>query len=312
MKLNFSPKRKGVYTGNDLTSEQIPAGIPEILTRRQVLEQTMKLYDPLGIYCAFTLTAKILLRETWKLELGWDDPLPQKLRQQWISYFSDLYKLADWKYNRSLTPPNAVGNPTLIILSDASDLAYGFVSYIRWKLNDGSFWCRFILAKCRIAPLRKLSTPQMELNGAVLSKRGRKVIETETRFQFDNIYQLVDSETILCSINKTSTRFKLFEGVRIAEIQAATEGNMRDWYWVKGTENTADWLTRGKNPSELGPTSDWWKGPEFLYRPEEEWGVKSHTQCVEATCLATNLEVVDDQSQPVSTPWNYQNFSCAK
>ena len=148
----------------------------------------------------------------------------------------------------------------------------------------------------------------MELNGAVLSKRGRKVIETETRFQFDNIYQLVDSETILCSINKTSTRFKLFEGVRIAEIQAATEGNMRDWYWVKGTENTADWLTRGKNPSELGPTSDWWKGPEFLYRPEEEWGVKSHTQCVEATCIATNLEVVNDQSQPVSTPWNYSRI----
>ena len=116
VRLNFSPKRKGVYTGNDLTFEQIPAGIPEILTRRQVLEQTTKLYDPLGIYCAFTLTAKILLRETWKLELGWDDPLPQKLRQQWISHFSDLYKLADWKYNRSLTLPNAVGNPTLINL----------------------------------------------------------------------------------------------------------------------------------------------------------------------------------------------------
>ena len=32
------------------------------------------------------------------------------------------------------------------------------------------------MAKCRIAPLNKISTPQMELNAAVLSKRSRKVI----------------------------------------------------------------------------------------------------------------------------------------
>ena len=96
----------------------------------------------------------------------------------------------------------------------------------------------------------------MELNGAVLSKK-RKVIKTETRFNFERVYQLVNSETVLCSISKKSTRFKLFEGVRIAEIQSTTDGNMEDWYWVSGTSNTADWLTRGKRPIELRPDSDW-------------------------------------------------------
>ena len=41
-----------------------------------------------------------------------------------------------------------------------------------------------IMAKCRIAQVNKLSTPQMELNAALLSKRGRKVIEKEMRFDF--------------------------------------------------------------------------------------------------------------------------------
>ena len=312
VKLNFSPKKKGVYTGPDLTSDQIPTAIPDILTRRIVLEQTMKTYDPLGIYCAFTLTAKTLLRETWSLELGWDDALPQKLRTQWMTYFSDLFTIAQWKYDRSLTPSNSVGSPTLIVLSDASDVAYGFVSYIRWKLDDGTYWCRFIMAKCRIAPLRKLSTPQMELNGAVLSKRGRKVIETETRFNFERVYQLVDSETVLCSINKKSTRFKLFEGVRIAEIQSATDGNMEDWYWVSGTSNTADWLTRGKRPNELGPDSDWWRGPAFLYQPESEWAVKDHVQCVSATCSSTHLEISEETTELHQPLLQYKNFSSAK
>ena len=53
-----------------------------------------------------------------------------------------------------------------------------------------------VMAKCRIAPIRKLSTLQMKLNAAVLSARGRKVIEKEMRFQFEKVFHLVDSETV--------------------------------------------------------------------------------------------------------------------
>ena len=112
------------------------------------------------------------------------------------------------------------------------------------------------MAKCRIAPLNKLPTPQMELNAAVLSKRGRMVIETEMRFDFERVLQLVDSETVLSMINKTSTRFKVYEGVRVGEIQAATDGDLSCWAWISGQNNTAGWLTRGRNPHELGEDSD--------------------------------------------------------
>ena len=82
------------------------------------------------------------------------------------------------------------------------------------------------MAKCHIAPVNKLSTSQMELNGAVLSKRGRKVIEREMRFDFERVLHIVDSKTVLNTINKTSTRFKVYEGVRIGGIQAATNGDV--------------------------------------------------------------------------------------
>ena len=283
--LNFSQKKRGVYTQPDLRADQVPAAIPDILTRRIVLEQTMKIFDPLGILSPFTFKAKSLLRETWSLDLQWDDPLPANMRKEWVDLFGDLFTLNSQAYDRSLKPEDAVGKPSLVILSDASQAAYGFSAYIRWALSSGKFWCRLIMAKCRIAPLKRISIPQMELNAAVLSKRGRKIIEKEMRHDFEKVYQLIDSETVLHMINKRSTRFKLYEGVRIGEIQSATNGDLTSWYWIPGESNTADWLTRGKSPEAIGPNSQWWKGPAFLYNKVEEWQVKQTTGTESAGAL---------------------------
>ena len=130
------------------------------------------------------------------------------------------------------------------------------------------------MAKCHIAPVNKLSTSQMELNGAVLSTRGRKVIGREMRFNFEIVLHIVDSKTVLNMINKTSTRFKVYEEVRIGEIQAATNGDVSCCAWISGHNNTADWLTRGRAPDELNKESHWWNGPHVLYQPVENWGLK--------------------------------------
>jgi hypothetical protein len=260
--------------GPNLQLHEIPDGIPDKLTRCIVLEQVVSIFDSLGLVCPFALQAKFYPRETWSLKLGWDDPLPPDLHCKWIQFFTSLFQIQSLKYDRCLRPADAKGQPWLIIMSDGSDLAYGFSAYIRWELEDGSFWCRLILAKCRIAPMNKLSTPQMELNAAVLSKRDRKVIETEMRFTFRRVLHVVDSETVLSMINKTSTRFKIYEGVRIGEIQAATNGDMTDWAWISGKLNTADWLTRGRMPNELSQDSEWWNGPPVMYKPISEWGLK--------------------------------------
>jgi hypothetical protein len=268
----------------------------------------MKIYDPLGLVCPFTLIGKIYLRETWSRNLGWDDQLPVDLRAKWLKFFISLFELEKLSLQRCLRPPEAVGNPWLIIFSDGSDIAYGFVAYIRWELADGNAWCRLIMAKCRVGPINKLSTPQMELNAAVLSKRGRKVIEREMRFQFERVLQIVDSETVLNMINKTSTRFKVYEGVRLGEIQAATDGDMSCWAWISGKNNTADWLTRGRSPQELNEESQWWNGPMILYQPIEEWGLKFGSQKEE--CLPGEKKIHSVSTATANPPLlNYERFS---
>ena len=267
--LNFSPKKHGAYTKPNLTVDD---PLPKFLTRRTVLQQVMAIYDPLGLLSPFTLKAKILLRKSWEIKLEWDEELPSTLYQLWIQFFKELFEIESLQFPRCTKPNNAVGNPWLILLSDGSEVAYGCVAYVRWTCNDGSHQSYLLMAKSRIAPMTKLSTPRMELNGAVLSKRCRVLIEKEMEYTFERVIHLVDSETVLYMLKKTSYRFKVYEGVRIGEIQAATGGDMSEWFWLPGDNNIADWVTRGRSPSDLA--QEWSHGPRMLTRPFEEWNVR--------------------------------------
>ena len=272
-KLNFSPKKRNIRTEPNVTIDTLDTKIPE-LTRRIVLEQVMGVYDPYGFLSPLMLKAKILLRETWVLNLKWDDVLPETMQIKWRLFFRDILLCESLKYPRCLRPENSVGDPSLIILSDGSDLAYGCAAYIQWDLPDGSCWSRLILAKTRIAPINRICTPQMELNGAVTSTRIRKFVEKHTRYTFKQVIQLVDSITVLQQIHSLSTRFKVYEGVRVGEIQSATNGDLSSWAWISGAENIADWATRVKSPAEIGPDSAWFNGPEFMRKPIHTWNIK--------------------------------------
>ena len=246
--VNFSPKVQGHHVEENMVPQQIHILPSEIITRRSVLQQVMSIYDPMGILSPFILNAKILLRKTWGLKLGWDEQLPLEMRASWMRFFEGLFEIEKIKLARTLTPSNPEGNPWLVLFSDGSEMAYGFVGYIRWKLKDGSYWCRLIMAKSRIAPLHRITIPRMELNGAILSKRGREVIQAEMRMKFDKVLHLIDSQTVLNMLHKTSTRFQIYEGSRVGEIQAATKGNLSEWAWIPGDNNIADCLTRGLQP----------------------------------------------------------------
>ena len=153
------------------TQEELQAVLVDlVLTRRVLLANVSRIFDPIGFLASVLLKSKLLMRESWcGKTVGWDEPLPPDQQKHWLEFLSSLLALGDVKFARSLWPEeDVVGLPTLIIFSDGAILAFGATAYIRWELKAGGFWSRLIMAKCRIAPKDIVTVPRMELNGAVI------------------------------------------------------------------------------------------------------------------------------------------------
>ena len=250
-----------------------------ILTRRVLSSNIARIFDPVGFLCPVLLKGKLLMRELWSYkELGWDDSIPAEIASKWICFLRSLLKLSEVRFPRSLWPKDeVVGLPTLIIFSDGSASAFGAAAYIRWKLTDGTYWSRLIMAKCKIAPKDILSIPRMEINGSVVGNRMKMFLLKETNLEFETVYQFVDSSTVLGYVQKEYGVFDPYEGIRIAEIQSTNVfvgEQLKGWGWVPGEHNPADWCTKPREVEELYEGGFWECGPEFLRQEKSQWPIK--------------------------------------
>ena len=246
-----------------------------LITRRLVLCNVTKIFDPCGWWVAVLLQSKLLLRESFADGIGWDDPLPDDLSSRWVTFLKSLLSLKDVQFPRSLWPEGEVnGLPMLIIFSDGSVKAFGTAAYIRWELAEGGYWSRLIMAKSKIAPKNMVSIPRMELNGAVLGNRMKNFILKETNLEFEKVYQFVDSSTALGYVHKECGVFGPYKGVRVAEIHSSNifvEGKLDSWGWVAGENNPADWCTKSRTVNEDKDSVFSWEGPGFVRNKESSW-----------------------------------------
>ena len=170
-------------------------------------------------------------------------------------------------FERCLTPTCAVGIPVLCIFSNASSEAFCSCTYARWQTLNGEYDVRFIAVKSRVAPLKRLTIPRLELQEAVLASRLCKTIVQESRFQFEKVMLFLDSEIVLAWIRSEARKFKLFVSVRVGEIQTNTDPSQ--WKHIPGELNVADDDSRGIPVRSLADR--WQHGPKFLRLPENQW-----------------------------------------
>lgn len=239
----------------------------KINTKRTVLSDIAKLFDPMGFLGPVVVKAKIFMQHLWILKLDWDQPLPEEENAAWINYRKQLLHLNGIKIQRF---NGRIPNAKLIELhgfADASQNAYGACIYIKVVDEKNNISIKLLASKSRITPIKQQSIVRMELCAALLLARLMQIVVDALELKNVKKFYWSDSTIVLSWIKGESSILKVFVGNRVAEIQDLTEGSI--WNHVRSLLNPADVLSRGITADELKAFLLWWNGPPFLHDVEE-------------------------------------------
>ncbi|GBN56675.1 hypothetical protein AVEN_110041-1 [Araneus ventricosus] len=220
------------------------------------------LKDDIGMLTPFMVRMKLLLQNTWERDLQWDEPLPPDIHETFQPWLDEVDTVSQISLSRPYFLNSETEPAEIRIFSDASPKAYGCVAYFR-KVTDGTISSSFIVAKCRLAPLKKLSLARLELMGALVSAKLAEYLQkTFPWITSDHIFFWSDSQITLHWINGDPLRWKEFVRNRVREIQE--KNNRNNWNYCRGKTNPADKLTRRLSIHVLVQDDVWWHGPDWL------------------------------------------------
>ena len=191
-------------------------------TRRGILSLVSSVFHPLGFLAPFVLLAKEILRSLCRIKLVWDDEMPTEYRSSWSKWRHDLPKLSSCSVTRSVLPKSfgRVVSSQLYHFSDASEVAYGSVCYLRLVNVEGEVHFSFMFAKSRLAPPKCVSIPRLELSTATISVRHDSMLKRELQMPISaqSVFW-TDSMSVLRYIKNENKRFHTFVAKRIATIR---------------------------------------------------------------------------------------------
>lgn len=244
----------------------------KVPTKRQVLQVAMSIFDPLQFLAPLMIKVKMLLQEIWRSGIVWDTEILEAQQVKWRLWLNELQHINEFEISRRYFVSMVDdGNTQLHIFGDASEKGFAAAAYIRHE-SEQHIQLSFVSGKAKVAPLKHMTVPRLELQAAVLASRLATSILTDLSLKIHQVYFWTDSLVVLSWIKSSNKRFKMFVGNRVGEISEVTNPN--DWYWVPTSENPADAATRDSLAIEDIKDTKWFNGPEFLLRPQAFWPVQ--------------------------------------
>ncbi|XP_068726592.1 uncharacterized protein [Montipora capricornis] len=229
------------------------------------------LYDPLGFADPFILATKTLLQELCRQDFGWDEQIPDEKLLRWRNWVGNLSNLQQITWARCFKP-KGFGDLTDIQLhhfSDASEVGYGAASYLRLKDNAGHIHCSLVFAKSRVAPLKTITIPRMELVAASVSAKLHTFLEEQFDLPIHRSIFWTDSTIVLQYLRNEAKRFQIFVANRLAIIHDVSSSGQ--WRHVDSQLNPADLASRGLLSIDSEKLRFWLEGPDFLKEEELTW-----------------------------------------
>ena len=236
-----------------------------IITKRTLLSDVSKHFDPIGLIAPVLVVAKVIIQSCWKLDLEWNDAVPNDVSRAYTNWKDDMSSLSQLKIPRKVLPTHLYDEASLQVFCDASEKAYGACVYLV-SVKDDIVSSTLISSKCKVAPIKPSTLPRLELlaihTGAKLATAVKGALsKSKHALNISVLYS--DSTIALAWIKADPARWHTFVSNRVSQIQSMLPTT--EFIQVPSEENPADLCSRGLLATQLvAQQTFWFQGPSWL------------------------------------------------
>ena len=283
------------------------------LTKRQLLSNVNRVFDPLALTLPVTIRGRILMKQVWQEGTDWDDEVSPDVKATWDQLRLDLSALQSLSFPRKTADLETEEPTALHVFCDASRTCYGVACYIKQGEKTS-----LVYSHSKLAPEKK-SIPQTELLAVLQALDCASTISASLKIKPGQVFIWCDAQVVLEWLHsgaKTKSRFTqnrlttAHQKTKALESQLGCEVTFK---YVNTQNNVADMVTRGLTFKEFQKNMDVWMfGPSWLADPAE-WPQNTLNCLSEATKHSMQIntrltEAQQDVSQPVIDPEKYSSL----
>ncbi|CAB0037058.1 unnamed protein product [Trichogramma brassicae] len=173
----------------------------------------------------------------WLLGHDWDQLADPTTIRTWISFREQLPALQQCQIPRWLGT-RSKSNVIYHGFSDASKKAYGATVYL---VSENK--AHLLAAKSKVAPIRTVSLPRLELCGATLLSRLMSKTLEDLGTSKPTVYCWTNSQIVLAWLRSPPNTWKTFVANRVSEVHTLLPN--ASWGHVVSKQNPADLASRG-------------------------------------------------------------------
>ncbi|GFX37032.1 integrase core domain protein [Trichonephila clavipes] len=142
---------------------------PDTITRRVILFYASRVFDPICFTSPVCLPPKIHLLESWRSKVSWDSEASTDMKKTFLKWIEDIKMLHLGKIPTKFLISN-VSSFSFQVFCNDSVISYEAAVFIRCQsAHETSI--QLLVAKSRIAPLKSITIPRLELLACCIGAR---------------------------------------------------------------------------------------------------------------------------------------------
>ena len=163
------------------------------------------IYDPIGLVAPFTVGARLVLKDIWRVNgQNWDDDLPKDTVDRFLAWCVEPPQLAEIAIPRSYFS-GLFQHLELHMFGDSSQDVFSAVGLFKAQVfctsKDITTEQAFVLCKARVSPMKVMTVPMLELQAALLAARLKRGICRALTVTVEKVFMWTDSTIVLQWIN---------------------------------------------------------------------------------------------------------------